>query len=313
MRIGDKVRLLRGTEEGIIVSIKGNIVEVEIEDGFTIPAVKSEIVLIDSKEAESFDTESLEAPKAAYKQQKQSNIAAGLYLGIDGADASLDCYFVNHTEDHVLYSISIEEKKNVLAFALGICAPFDSKEAGKTAMNPQKGEIKLQLQAIVHAEKSRVRKLPIESNLTIQKNQLKDKVQVQTIGRSLALFNLEETNSIRISAEEIKEKMLSGSASKIEMKEPSKNHRTQVIDLHVDPEDIKIRDNEVLGYQLILFEKAFDQALQMNAPQLKVIHGIGSGKLRTEIHKMLSRRKEVNYFEHGDKERFGFGSTIIYF
>ncbi len=43
MRIGDKVRLLRGTEEGRIVKIKDNkIVEIEIEDGFIIPAMKNE-------------------------------------------------------------------------------------------------------------------------------------------------------------------------------------------------------------------------------------------------------------------------------
>lgn len=313
MRIGDKVRLLRGTEEGFIVNIKGNIVEVEIEDGFTIPAVKNEIVVIDKKEAESFATGPLEAPKEDQKQQKQSSIAEGIYLGIDELDASLDCYLVNHTEHHVLYSISIEEKKNAVAFSFGICAPYNSKEAGKTAINPQKGEIKFLLQAIVHAEKSRVRKLPIETNLTIQKNQLKEKVQVQTIGKGVTLFNLEETNPILISAEEIKEQMFGGAAPKMEMKESPKSNKDQVIDLHVDPEKINIPENEVLGYQLILFEKAFDEALHMNAPKLKVIHGIGSGKLRTEIHKMLSRRKEVNFFEDGDKERFGFGSTIIYF
>jgi dsDNA-specific endonuclease/ATPase MutS2 len=313
MRIGDKVRLLRGTEEGFIVSIKGNIVEVEIEDGFTIPAVKNEIVVIDKKEAESFDTQPLDTSKADQKQQKQSSIAEGMYLGIEELDTSLSCYFVNHTEHHVLYSISIEEKKNAVSFALGICAPFDSKEAGQTAINPQKGEIKFLVQAIVHAEKSRVRKIPIESNLIIQKNQLKEKVPVQTIGKGVTLFNLEETNPILISAEKIKEQMFGGSAPQMDLKDPRKSSKEQVIDLHVDPEKINIPENEVLGYQLILFEKAFDEALHKNAPQLKVIHGIGSGKLRTEIHKMLSRRKEVNFFEDGDKERFGFGSTIIYF
>lgn len=313
MRIGDKVRLLRGTEEGFIVSIKGNIVEVEIEDGFTIPAVKNEIVVIDKKEAENFNTEPLEAPKEDQKQQKQSSIAEGMYLGIEEIDASLDCYFVNHTEHQVLYSISIEEKKNAVGFSFGICAPFDSKEAGKTAINPQKGEIKFLVQAIVHAEKSRVRKLPIESNVIIQKNHLKEKVQVQTIGRGVTLFNLEETNPILISAEEIKEQMFGGDTSKMEIKDPAKKKKEQEIDLHVDPEKLNIPENEVLAYQITVFEKAFDQALQMNASQLKVIHGIGSGKLRTEIHKILSRRKEVNFFEDGDKERFGFGSTIIYF
>jgi hypothetical protein len=313
MRIGDKVRLLRGTEEGIIVSIKGNIVEVEIEEGFTIPAVKNEIVVIDKKEAESFNIEKTEESGPQQKQQKQSSIAEGIYFGIDLVDESLDCYLVNQSENQILYSVSIEEKKAAQGFAFGICAPFDSKEVGKTEINPQKGEIKFQIQTIVHAEKTRVRKLPIETHLLIQKNLLKEKTYVQTLGKVVSLFNLEETTPLMISAEEIKEQMFADTFPKMGSKELPNSRKEQIIDLHVDPSKIDIPESEILSFQLGLFEKAFDRALQINASQFKVIHGIGSGKLRTEIHKMLSRRKEVKFFEDGDKERFGFGSTIIYF
>ncbi|MCK5701231.1 MAG: DNA mismatch repair protein MutS, partial [Cyclobacteriaceae bacterium] len=63
MKIGDRVRLLRGTEEGTIVSIKGDkLVEVEIDDGFIIPALKNEVVVIDKKEAEEFQIEETNEP-----------------------------------------------------------------------------------------------------------------------------------------------------------------------------------------------------------------------------------------------------------
>jgi dsDNA-specific endonuclease/ATPase MutS2 len=81
----------------------------------------------------------------------------------------------------------------------------------------------------------------------------------------------------------------------------------------VEPVSLHLNEKEVLQYQLELFEKSFDDALVSNARQLKIIHGIGTGVLRNEIHKRLSRRKEVKYYEDADKERFGFGSTIIYF
>ncbi len=47
MNIGDRVRLLHGNEEGTIrkISSSGRI-EVEIEDGFIIPAQKQELVLV---------------------------------------------------------------------------------------------------------------------------------------------------------------------------------------------------------------------------------------------------------------------------
>ena len=71
--------------------------------------------------------------------------------------------------------------------------------------------------------------------------------------------------------------------------------------------------NDILGVPLDEFEKAYDNALVMNTEKLKIIHGRGAGILRNEIHKRLSKKMEVKFFEDADKERFGFGSTIIYF
>ena len=51
MNIGDKVRLLHGTEEGVIRRIiDKRTVEIEIEDGFLIPVLRKEVVLISSDE-----------------------------------------------------------------------------------------------------------------------------------------------------------------------------------------------------------------------------------------------------------------------
>ena len=53
MNTGNRVRLLKGTEEGIISRIiDDKLIEVEIEDGFNIPVLKNEVVVI-SKEEES--------------------------------------------------------------------------------------------------------------------------------------------------------------------------------------------------------------------------------------------------------------------
>ncbi len=59
MNIGDRVRLLRGREEGVIVGFgsNNNIVEVEIEDGFRIPALRSEVVVVAAEEAQRFRRE----------------------------------------------------------------------------------------------------------------------------------------------------------------------------------------------------------------------------------------------------------------
>ncbi|GIV30105.1 MAG: hypothetical protein KatS3mg028_1171 [Bacteroidia bacterium] len=76
MNIGDKVRLLHGKESGVIVAIKGDIVEVEIEDGFTIPVQKREVVLISSEESKRFSSQ--EKDSKILVREVQS--AIGIYL-----------------------------------------------------------------------------------------------------------------------------------------------------------------------------------------------------------------------------------------
>ena len=56
MRLGDKVRMLRGIEEGHIVRlINDKLVEIETTDGFTMPALKSDLVIVSSEENDYFD------------------------------------------------------------------------------------------------------------------------------------------------------------------------------------------------------------------------------------------------------------------
>ena len=55
MNIGDRVRVLHGKEEGIIRKVSpGGRIEVEIEDGFVIPVLKSEVVLVAEAEKNYF-------------------------------------------------------------------------------------------------------------------------------------------------------------------------------------------------------------------------------------------------------------------
>ncbi len=59
MNIGDKVRLVHGREEGIVYAfLPGNVVEVEIEDGFRIPVLRNEIVTISPVESQRLEQNS---------------------------------------------------------------------------------------------------------------------------------------------------------------------------------------------------------------------------------------------------------------
>lgn len=89
-----------------------------------------------------------------------------------------------------------------------------------------------------------------------------------------------------------------------------------VVDLHIEKlsDDWKhLSNGEILQLQLKEFEKWYEAALANYQPQLIVIHGIGSGKLRDEIHEILKTRREVKSFVNQYHPSFGYGATEIFF
>ncbi len=89
-----------------------------------------------------------------------------------------------------------------------------------------------------------------------------------------------------------------------------------VIDLHMEKlsDDWKHMSNfEILTMQLDEFEKWYHLAVAHHLQSMVVIHGVGSGKLRDEIHDLLKAKKEVQYFINQYDPRFGYGATEIFF
>ncbi len=89
-----------------------------------------------------------------------------------------------------------------------------------------------------------------------------------------------------------------------------------VVDLHIE----KLSDNweqlsnfEILTMQLNHFEKFYELAIAHKQPTLIVIHGVGEGKLRNEIHDILKLKKEVKSFVNQFHPLYGYGATEIYF
>src|SRR5436190_5366411 len=89
-----------------------------------------------------------------------------------------------------------------------------------------------------------------------------------------------------------------------------------VIDLHIEKlsDDWKHLSNfEILSLQLKTFEKYYELALAHIQPSLTVIHGVGEGRLRDEIHERLRLKHEVKSFDNQYHPLYGYGATEIFF
>jgi hypothetical protein len=88
-----------------------------------------------------------------------------------------------------------------------------------------------------------------------------------------------------------------------------------VVDLHIE----KLRNDwqnmsnaEILDIQLREFEKWYELAVAHHQAHLIIVHGVGSGKLRDEVHDLLRLKREVKSFVNQYHPSFGYGATEIY-
>lgn len=112
---------------------------------------------------------------------------------------------------------------------------------------------------------------------------------------------------------------LSGAGYKIYDAGEARQHippARSVIDLHIE----KITNHwkglnnfEILSLQIKEFEKYYELSLLHFQPSLIVIHGVGEGVLRDEIHERLRNKKEVKSFVNQYHPLYGYGATEVFF
>ncbi|HMJ48780.1 MAG TPA: Smr/MutS family protein, partial [Ferruginibacter sp.] len=89
-----------------------------------------------------------------------------------------------------------------------------------------------------------------------------------------------------------------------------------VIDLHLEKltaDREHLSNHEILTLQLNTFEKYFELAVLHHQASLIVIHGVGEGRLRDEIHEILRLKNEVKSFVNQFHPLYGYGATEIFF
>lgn len=92
--------------------------------------------------------------------------------------------------------------------------------------------------------------------------------------------------------------------------------KSQEIDLHIEAlvADYHTMSNaQKLEAQLQACELGIIEAYHNQMPSVVIIHGIGAGKLKEEVHRLLkSMKKQVRQFENKYSQKYGFGATEVF-
>lgn len=314
MNIGDRVRLLHGNEEGTITKISsGGRVEVEIEDGFRIPAMKNEVVLISKAEKAYFGDGGSESTDKStdFVTSKSTNSEEGLflaYLPINDKDHSI--YISNNTAKDFLAMVSEHHGGNSQTLLAEKIHTKSSKKIGEKSIQHFEEWPTLLLQFFPINNKIEKTEAAFERKIKFKASSFfKSKGKAPILEKNGYIFRLTE-NSAAIDIHELNEALNpSKKPLAAEFPKPPKE-----IDLHIEQltKDHDLMSNsEMLKLQMEVFEKNLNYAIASGMDEISFIHGIGNGVLRKEIHKYLSQLKNIKYFQDTQKSRFGYGATLI--
>ncbi|UZD22371.1 Smr/MutS family protein [Algoriphagus halophytocola] len=313
MNIGDRVRLLHGKEEGVIrkISSSGRI-EIEIEDGFIIPALKAEVVLIHETEKKHFGEKENPEPEIPSPTPISAPKDQGLYLAfIPINDQNLSLYLINDSKQAYLAHVSEvfgANQRTLFAAALNVgeAKKFDDR------LLKEMDEWPAFLLRFIPIHNRLEKAIPaFERQLKMKPTQFfRHLSKAPRLDKTAYLFALEQTTKeldIRALNQELEE--LNPKSAPIKTVKPGRN-----IDLHIEKlvkDSHGMSNSEMLRIQLDTFEKNLDQAMASGMDEITFIHGLGNGVLRKEIHKRLSQMQNIKYFQDTQKDQWGYGATLV--
>jgi len=315
MNIGDKVRLLRGTEEGVIVKILNeSTVEIEIEEGFSFPVLRSEVVVVSKSEGEHFN------PKGGNDSTQKPNVKStqaiaekGIYLCFEPKGDVFIVWLVNNTDFELVFKADELLKGTIMGFSAGHLAAKSTTNIGAKSSASFESWPDLHFSCLFFQKGVYKSKPQFSRTVAFQASSFTAKSgDIPLVGKKGHVYQLDEMVS-KPDAKAIREEMLAPKQSVVTKKNMVPEKRKEV-DLHLDQLNAGAalqNTGQALPYQLAVFEKELDNAIAEGTDEVVFIHGVGNGVLREEIHKRLSKMKNILYFQDAQKDRFGYGATLI--
>lgn len=333
-QIGDTVLLLHGDEEGEIVDIiNDKMVMVKVK-GVKFPVYLDQIDFPYFKRFTQKKSKSVPKPKQYIDDIKKEKTTArykvteGVWLAFlpvfdkdvfdDDIVEKLKLYLVNQTDESFLFTYELSYAGEHEFELSNEILPLNDFYLHDIEFERLNDNPKFWFE--FSPAKPDKKKAPyFESFLKPRAKQVFQKIEEMKLKQEASFsYSLFEKYPDHIKEEKPDLDKLASAGFKISRggRSGASNPPRTVIDLHIEKLTDrwqKMSNAEKLDLQLKTFEKYYDLALQHNQSMLIVVHGVGTGRLREEIHHLLQHKKEVKSFVNQFHPSFGYGATEIYF
>jgi hypothetical protein len=334
LSIGDKVRFLNEKGEGVVSRIiNKTTVAVTVEDGFEIPFLVSSLVKVQAAEQEQPQKQEEQISVFAEAKNRKKE-REGIYAAVspeksnDIAHTDFNLWLINHTSYEIMYICSKISESGFQVFDRGEARPYESKIVATMGRKELDDYSNVKIETLFYNVKKFEHRPPVSEIIKIKQARLYKEnafasnelipekallINVSHVGTEL-FFDTPEGREADLSQLLFQKKNV-GQAPRVS-KPHTKNdsHYEMEIDLHIE----ELIDNyagmsnaEIVTIQLRHFQRALDEAISAHCRSLTVIHGVGNGRLKSEVRRILSE-SGLRYHD-ASYARYGFGATEVVF
>lgn len=351
MKIGDRVRFLNEVGGGIISGFQGkDTILVEDEDGFDIPVLRRECVVVATddynnaftpeeiiKQEVTAESNRDDALDTVVVETKQGNVL-NAYLAFVPQDikqlstTSFDTYLVNDSNYFMYYTYSNQVSDGKWSVRSHDLIAPNTKLYIETFTKGNLNElerVRIQLISFKH-DRNYIMKEPVDKLLSVdtvkfyklhafkENDFFADPAIVFTI-----VENDQEGEELSIDTTELKEKMMSRNNEETNQKKTPEfaeiikqkgKHAVVEVDLHIDEliDSTKGLDaKDMLDCQMKKFHEVMDKYRTTKNQKIVFIHGKGEGVLRKSILQSLKKEYKSCTYQDASFQEYGFGATMI--
>jgi hypothetical protein len=318
MKIGDKVRMIHDTIEGVVTKII-NDKQIEIEDthGFNFPVYKTDLILVNPIEEQYFKT-----PLATKKEEtstrsddfSQSTLISGyLHLALVSEKQNWGVYLLNKTNTNCLVTVfGVGADGHHLLFAQEI-KKNEYPNLGLYPLSKLELYKSLSISWLPLLAKQQKKPLFKETLVTLKFSKLiLAKDDILEIGKKGFITPLLE-QATEVDLTMLAKKMTDEPSVSVALLSKTLEKPLTEIDLHAEALgiDVNLANSDILLKQVQVFKQKLENAIAHNFFDITFIHGVGNGVLKNEIYKCLQHYAEVDFFEDAQRSKFGYGATRI--
>ena len=348
MRAGDKVRFLNDTGGGVIIRfLDPETVLVKIEEDFEVPVKLGELIPDRSKDTDVYHDKKnqnntpagemaendgmnslLEREMSKKENISEQNNSGQVYLAFthEVKPNNLKIHLINDSDYNIYYIIGSRKMDQHLHQYAGLLEANTKVVLGNLRLTKTDEPTIYSVQYLGYKNGYYQPFMPVDSLVEIDTRSLAEKQydrENDFFDLPAALFALETRDLSEEQESRAKRMKLAGKefiTEKIRGKSYGQlgssleTSDAMEVDLHIHEivEDTSgLSEGEMLDIQLRRFEMALETAINGKVKKVIFIHGVGQGKLKYEITKILIKKYPDLKHQDASFKEYGYGATMV--